>query len=203
MVNGYSCNLCVQVWGGMSWREELLLWSRTGCEPQFPPPPGSCISQCCGSAGRHCFDADLDPIFHFDAYPDPDIRIGIKIMPIHIRILPQVLYKLEKLSKIFLLLFLVMPVYYVFLFSSVANVSLNIFGSGSGYLGCRSRSQTGSATWCVSDPIRIWIHNTGTYLFSGCSGSITFTTGSVSDTYYVDFRILSVFQVRFGIYSFC
>ncbi len=51
---------------------------------------------------RHPFDADTGPYFHFDADPVPNfhlmpiqirirIRNGIKTMPIHMRILPQVL----------------------------------------------------------------------------------------------------------------
>jgi hypothetical protein len=89
---------------------------------------------------RHRFDADPDPTF--DADRDPDWHQN-NADPLADTI-PNFI-QVEKSSKIVLLLFLVMPVYNAFLFSSVANVSLNIFGSGSGYLGCRSGSQTGSA----------------------------------------------------------
>ncbi len=47
---------------------------------------------------RHRFDAnpDLDPNFHGDADPDPTrMRVGIRRMPIPMRILPQVLHLLE------------------------------------------------------------------------------------------------------------
>jgi hypothetical protein len=49
---------------------------------------------------RHRFDADSDPDpnFHFDADPDPDPE-GIKTMPMHMRILPQVLHMLENREK--------------------------------------------------------------------------------------------------------
>jgi hypothetical protein len=44
---------------------------------------------------RYSFDVDLDRTFHFDA------QIGIKTMPTHIRILPQVLQKLENCATFF------------------------------------------------------------------------------------------------------
>jgi hypothetical protein len=64
---------------------------------------------------RHRFDPDpdLDPNFHFDADPDHDpsfycilmaIRSGsgdIKIMPIHMRILPQGLHMFENKETFF------------------------------------------------------------------------------------------------------
>ncbi len=85
---------------------------------------------------RHLFDVGpdpgLDPTFLFDADPDPiriRIRIGIKTMPIHMRILPQVLQYISwKIVQTFLTFvhsnasLVSFSVYYVFLFSSVANV---------------------------------------------------------------------------------
>jgi hypothetical protein len=50
------------------------------------------------------------------------IWIGIKTMPIHLRILPQVLQMLENLNFL-IFLFTVIPVHNVFPFSSVAEVS--------------------------------------------------------------------------------
>jgi hypothetical protein len=45
---------------------------------------------------RHRFDANPDPNFHDDAVPDPTrMRVGIRTMPIPMRILPQVLQLLE------------------------------------------------------------------------------------------------------------
>jgi hypothetical protein len=51
---------------------------------------------------RHRFAADLDPdpIFHFDAHPDPDPDSDWhQTMPVHMRILLQVLHKLENWAK--------------------------------------------------------------------------------------------------------
>jgi hypothetical protein len=52
------------------------------------------LDYCCG---LNRYDTDPDPNFHFDADPEPgpDPEIGINMMPIHMRILPQVLDMLE------------------------------------------------------------------------------------------------------------
>jgi hypothetical protein len=60
---------------------------------------------------RHRFGADpdqdfyveADPNFHVDADPDPiRIRIGIRTMPILMRILPQVLHTMENQNITFM-----------------------------------------------------------------------------------------------------
>jgi hypothetical protein len=71
---------------------------------------------------RH-LGADLDPvpIVHFDA--DPDLDWHQNNVDPHAD-LTLCFTQVGKLGKIFLLLFLVMPVYKCFLFSSVAHVSI-------------------------------------------------------------------------------
>ncbi len=71
---------------------------------------------------RHRFDAGPDPDFHVDADPDPiRIRIGIRTMPILMRILPQVLHTMGN-QKIFLYPVTTLPVYNVVSLSSVSGV---------------------------------------------------------------------------------
>ncbi len=71
---------------------------------------------------RHRVDAvpDPDPTFHFDADPDSD-RHQNNADPNADR--TPSFHKLENWNILFLLLFTLKPVYNIFLFSSLANVS--------------------------------------------------------------------------------
>ncbi len=176
MVSGYSINLYAQVWGGMSWREELLLWSRTGWEPRFPPPPGSCTYeyQCCGSASFWCRSGS-------DFWCRSRPRLASKQCRSTCGYYPKFYtsWKIEQNCFTFILSNASLQCF-SFLISGKCVLKYFWIRIGIPWMPIRIPDRIRQMMRIRPDPDPDPQH---WYLFSGCSGSITFTTSSVSDPY--------------------